>query len=81
MFRGGPLGRPHALAMAGTLVLLISFVVRLGLDLEGIQAVTAYGFSLKDLAVIVSAVFFVAGGRALAKFWRASKEGFVGSKS
>ena len=80
-FRGGPLGRPYGLTLLGILVLLGSFVVRLGLDLEGIQALTAYGFSLKDFAVIISAFFFAAGGRGLARFWRASKGGFVGGKA
>jgi len=78
-FKGGPLGRPNMYALLGILILLMSFLVRLLLDLQGIDAVDAYGVSVKDLAIIVSVFFFGAGARGLARFWTISKNGFAGA--
>lgn len=79
-FKGGPLGRPYLLGVLGSATLLVAFLVRLSLDFQGIRAVDAYGISVKDVAIIVAVVFFGAGAWDLGRFWRTSKDGFVGGK-
>lgn len=68
-FKGGKLSRPHLFALGAALAMFLTFFVSVLLDAADIVPVTQYGFSFKNLGILVGVILMVLAARDFASFW------------